>query len=410
MSSDGAFLDAADAIGRIVAADAIWHDGRCSWVGAVHDRAKPWRIDYRAVDATLYEGAAGVGLFLARLFAVTGSAQARRTAVGAIRHAVARAGRREGFHVGSLGIAWAAARAATLLGEDELHASARALTASAAPVTDGPADVVLGRAGSLIARLALADALGDSRLLGDAVTDGERLIAAATVTPQGWSWARGDRPRRRHLCGLSHGAAGVGWALLELYAVTGDERFRAGAEGAFAYERSWLDRNSGTWPDLRIGGQRRGSRRRAPSPAIGTWCHGEGGIALTRMRAADVLGWEPFAHEAEIALETTRRKLAVALPYDIEDLTLCHGLSGAADVLTSAAGDATGLPEQLGQAALARHDPESRDWPCGLTGGTMPALFLGLSGIGWWFLRLGDPAIQSPLTLPLRLTRMTQTA
>ena len=404
MSSDGAFLDAAAAIGRGIAADAIWYDGRCSWVGAFEDPAKPWQAEVRALEADLYDGTAGIGLFLAHLAAVTGSAEARRAAVGAFRHAAERSGRREGLHVGSLGVAWAAARAAALLDEDELDASSRTLTVEASPTPDGCADVVFGGAGSLLARLALAKLLDEPMLVAAAVADGERLLHSARVTPHGWSWAGRDRRHRRHLCGLSHGAAGIGWGLLELYAATGEDRFRTGATGAFAYERSWFDPDSGTWPDLRIGGQRRGAGGRVPSPAIGTWCHGEGGIALTRMRARQVLGPEPFAAEAEIALDITGRELARALDFDIEDLTLCHGAAGAADVLLCGAGAADGLPEALGHAALARYDPASRDWPSGVTAGTTPALFQGLSGIGWWFLRLQDPSIPSPLTMPIQLT------
>ena len=62
--------------------------------------------------------------------------------------------------------------------------------------------------------------------------------------------------------------------------------------GAFDYERSWMDPGSGAWPDLRVGGQRRGAARTLGSAATGTWCHGEGGIALTRLRASGVLGGE----------------------------------------------------------------------------------------------------------------------
>jgi lantibiotic biosynthesis protein len=219
------------------------------------------------------------------------------------------------------------------------------------------------------------------------------------------SWSTPGQRYRRHLCGLSHGAGGIGWALIELFATTGDERFRKGAEGAFAYERSWLHEASGTWPDLRIGGQRRNARP-APSPVRATWSHGEAGIALTRLRAIGVLGPGAYEEEARIALDTTERHLVAALPYEIDDLTLSHGLSGAADVLLS--GGRHDAPRELGHVAVERY--ATSGWPCGSGGGTTPALFRGTSGIGWWFLRLHQPARLSPLSQPMRLTALPEPA
>ena len=394
MSSD--FLDAAASIGDRVVGDAIWHDGRCNWVGVSMDPKEAWHAEYHALEPNLYDGTAGIGLFLAELAAVTGTAAVRQTAVGALRQAVVRsaAHRREGFHIGSLGIAWAIVRAAAILDDEELHENARDVCVSAAPVPDGSLDVVFGSAGSTIARLALAELLHDAELVDDAVAAGEALLARATVTRHGWSWATPDHPRRRHLCGVSHGAGGIGWALLELYAATGDDRFRVGAEGAFAFERAWA-------PDLRSSGHDRAGARRSPEPIAGSWCHGEAGIALVRLRAAEMLGPDPYEAEASAALAITRRELAAALPYELEDLTLCHGAAGSADVVLSA-GDRN-LPAELGHIALERYAPTG-DWPCGLLGGTTPALYRGLTGIGWFFLRLHDPATPSPLALPLRLT------
>jgi lantibiotic biosynthesis protein len=400
MSSDGAFAGAAAAIGRRLVDDAVWHDGRCSWIGAVENPAEPWRTKYRALEGNLYDGTAGVGLFLAQLAVVTGDPSVRRTAVGAMRHAAeSSAPARDGFHAGRLGIAWAAGLAATSLDKDEIQGQDSAATAAGA---DRCPDVVMGRAGALLALLALGDVPVEHT-----AAIGEELLDQALITTHGWAWPLPDRRHRRPLCGLSHGAAGIAWALLELYAATGDDRFRAGAEGAFAYERSWLDARSGTWPDLRIGGQRRGAHARGVSPAAGTWCHGEGGIALTRLRAMDVLGQEPWRPEAELALETTRRELADAMPYEIDDLTLCHGAGGAADVLLCGA-DALGGPwhksaqlaYDLGHSTLERYGRDGGDWPCGLAGHAPPGLFRGLSGIGWWFLRLHDRTVPSPLTMP----------
>ena len=102
-----------------------------------------------------------------------------------------------------------------------------------------------------------------------------------------------------------------------------------------------------------------------------------------------------------------RDSLAAALPYDLDDLTLCHGACGSADVLLQAGED--DVPTALGEMALERYGASGR-WPCTPLGGTTPALFRGLTGIGWFYLRLYDPAIASPLTLPARLTAATASA
>ena len=408
MSSEGLYLDAAAAIGRNIVADAVWHDGRCSWVGVATGQPASRAAEYHALGPSLYGGTAGVGLFLARLADVTGEESFRRTAVGALGHATARARqslpiRRDGFHAGSLGVAWAAAYAARLLEQEELYARAVALSSEpdAPPAPDRCPDLISGVAGTALGLMALADELSDRRLLEEARSTGELLISLATVTAHGWSWALPGSRYPAHLCGVSHGASGIGWALLELFATTGDERFLVGATGAFAYERSWLDPVTGKWPDLRIGGQRRGALAPIDSGITGTWCYGEAGIALTRLRAVALLG--PGAHvgDADIALETTHRHLADALPYAIDDLSLCHGLGGAGDLLVSAAGldgryRVADVLTRLGSVMLERYADVGATWPCGNAGEITPALYPGLSGIGWLLLRLHDSTIPSP--------------
>lgn len=414
MSSDAGFLEAAASIGRRIVSDAVWDDGRCSWMGATDAASTPTGSEYRPLDATVYRGTAGVGVFLAHLAAATGDADARRAALGAIRHGVGRASspspvRRDGFHAGPLGVAWAAAEVASILGAEELREGARAVLDETGPpaVPARCPDVVLGAAGAALALLPLASELGDRTLEERAVDAGEALLGGATVTRHGWSWATPGRRWPHHLCGVAHGAGGIGWALVELFAATGDERFRIGAEGAFSYERSWLDPGSRTWPDLRLGGQRRGAPLPSPSPSAGTWCHGEAGIALSRLRAVSVLGPGPHRDDAETALEATRRRLEGALPYAFDDLTLCHGAAGAGDALLSCADaldetwhETAHVATELGRIAIDRY-AGTGEWPCDVAG-TTPALFRGLSGIGWFFLRLHDRATPSPLLLPIR--------
>jgi lantibiotic modifying enzyme len=372
-------------------------------MGAAAGKQHQWRLEYRALGPTAYAGTSGVGLFLAQLAAVTGDVAARRTAIGALRHALdhaleRQAADRDGLHAGVVGIALAATRAAALLDEEEPRARARGLLSEvgAGSSLGSCPDVVMGIAGTAIGLLALGEAFGDQELVERAAETGEQLIDRATVTRHGWSWGSPGPRYPHHLCGLSHGAAGIGWALLELFAATGDERFRRGARGAFDYERSWLDTATGTWPDLRLRGQRRGRVSAGGSPATGTWCHGEAGIALTRLRAVALLGSDPDRRDADIALEATRRHVAGLLPHEVEDLSLCHGAAGAADVLLCG-GRRSHEAVELGHAMLERYGASGARWPCGVPQGTTPGLFLGLSGIAWWFLRLHDDRVRSPL-------------
>jgi lantibiotic modifying enzyme len=387
MSSDE-FLAAACAVGRRIADTAIWDDGRCSWVGAAIEPTESSRPAYVAIGPELYNGTAGVGLYLAQLAAVTGDDAVRRTAIGALRHAVEQAPRDGscGLHLGPLGIAWAAARVAALLEVEELLDGARTL--AFAPRRSGGWDLLGGAAGASVALLGLGRELGEAGLVEAAAAAGASLLDAATLGARGWSWANPDIPGPRHLCGAAHGAAGIGWALLELFVATGDDRFRAAAEGAFTYERSWLDRESGTWPDLRV---RRG---RIPF-MVATWCHGEAGIALSRLRATSLLSIGPHSQDADISLRTLKDRLTARVSFAIDDLSLCHGYGGAALALL-AAGDLE-TPSALGRVAVERYGKRG-DYPCGVYGST-PGLFRGLSGIAWLLLCLHDPAIPSPLSL-----------
>src|SRR5262249_13061855 len=146
-----------------------------------------------------------------------GDESARQTAVGALRHAASLATtlpphRRDGFHAGVLGIAWAAARVALLLEEQELRARAAALSARSVGRSrpDRCPDLIMGMAGSALGLLALARELDDRRLAEQASATGDVLISRATVTSRGWSWAGPGRRYPAHLCGVSHGAAGIG--------------------------------------------------------------------------------------------------------------------------------------------------------------------------------------------------------
>src|SRR4029453_1464936 len=81
------------------------------------------------------------------------------------------------------------------------------------------------------------------------------------------------------LTGFSHGAAGIGWALVKLGLTTVDERFVDGGLAGFAYERGEYRPDPHNWPDHRVAAG-------DPAGRLCAWCHGAAGIGLAR---ADLL-------------------------------------------------------------------------------------------------------------------------
>jgi lantibiotic modifying enzyme len=404
------FLDMAGELAHAIAEAAVWDGGRCNWLGALPADVSRGSHAVASLGADLYGGTSGVALFLAEAGARLDDDNLRAVARGAIRHALDHAGRiapehRDGLYLGSIGVVYAAARVADLLDLPRMRVSARELLdAWRRDARRSPSsDVLSGCAGAVAGLLTLAGMLEGSWLVAEATRLGDELLVRAHRDPAGWSWAQPGRPSMHHLCGFSHGAAGIGHALAELYAATGEARFESAAERAFDYERSWFDPLAGTWPDLR--GVGRAAGRDAPVPTAESWCNGAAGIALSRIRAAELLRSPAVHHDAELAVAACERhgiELAGRIP---RDFSLCHGAAGTGDVLLRAGAGSDDprmrLAVDIGRLAADR----GTDVPCGSGHGTTPSLFLGLAGTGMFHLRLSDPAVASPLLVhPAALT------
>ena len=182
--------------------------------------------------------------------------------------------------------------------------------------------------------------------------------------------------------GLSHGAAGIAYALLRLYKTTLDPVFLEAAEEAIAYERSVFSPNAGNWQDVR-----------EDKPSFMTsWCHGAPGIGLARLGSLAILDTPEIRQEIAVALNTTQQLGLQAIDH------LCCGNLGRIEVLLVAA---TKLPQpELGETAqkqtawvVAR--AKQRGAFClfpDIAGDIYnPGFFQGTAGIGYELLRLGYP-------------------
>ena len=400
------FLDCAIITGRRIASQAVWSGGACTWevVGSRAGEGPRPEIVRVPAGANLYQGTAGIGLFLAELARLSGDAGLRKVSEGAIRHALAQPATafrtRMGWWDGALGSAWGAVRAGEALGSEELVergiAAAAALAREAAP--DGETDVMVGAAGAVPLLLDLGARPGGEACAEAAAALGDWLLEAAVPEVWGWSWPSPGIPGLRNLLGFAHGASGPAHALLALFAATGDVRVAEGARQGLAYERRFHDRARGGWPDFRPGLTARFGA--APSGS-GSWCTGAAGIGLVRARAWRLLGGEELRAEVHAAVRGVRARLEQ--PWD--DVSLCHGTMGAADFLLVAA-DALGEPAPRALAmelgARAAEQCASGGWPCGTADRSPdPSLMLGEAGIGHAFLRLSCPGVESLLLPPL---------
>jgi len=411
------FLEAADFIAARLCRDAVWAGARCNWLGdSMEFVGGQWTVAHRAFGPELYSGTSGVALFLAEVYKKTGEPLFRETSVGGARQALSRleelpAQTRVGFYTGYTGIGYALTRIGELINEEEFVDRGLQVVEALAEVEpdERGTDVLAGSAGAIPAFLHLQKKYDRGPLLELARRHGEFLIGAARKTQGGWSWNTLNVPaeqRKQDLNGFSHGAAGISWALLELWKATGEGKFRVAAEQGFAYERQWFDPRQENWPDFR--GLYDAWAGNPGQPGFMTaWCHGAPGIGLSRVRAYALTDDETYRREVEAALRCTSRTLAAPHAPGQANYSLCHGSAGNAELLLYAArvfGDDSSrlLAEQVGRFGIEQYRKSHGPWPCGvLEGGETPGLLLGLAGIGHFYLRLHDPAGVPPVLIIL---------
>lgn len=404
------WLDVATSIADHLCASAFRHDGECTWMGTIQQGGVdgPATFTYETLGPDLYGGASGIALFLVECYARTGNAVHGDTARDALHFSAARTHRiphrfRHGFYAGRTGVAFALARAAALLDDAQLASQARGELDQLARDEQEVVvlDVISGVAGAIAPLLMLANTLSLPSLREHAQRLGEHILRDAIRSDAGWCW--GDEATGFHsqapLTGYGHGASGLGVALLELFAVTDDERFRDGAREAFRYERSLFSALNDNWPDLRYSSD--ASDRGHYGVA---WCLGAAGIGLARARALQIdPGHDDLRTDLAAALRAVDRRIrSTAIE---RDFSLCHGGGGLGDIALAIAA-MTGAPaaseianEIAGRgAAVAGRAPTS--WGCGIRRGSNPSLMLGLAGIGHFYLRLADPTLPSVL-IPL---------
>jgi lantibiotic biosynthesis protein len=417
MNNNKIFLDAAEKIGIQLCRAAFWYDNRCNWIGRAVKEITPMinTIYNKTLACDIYDGTGGIALFFSNLYRYTDKNNYREIAQGAINQALSKVNElpdicRYSFFTGKLGIAYALAKIGYDLHEDNLIQNGIRLLNELQHNFEGEhlMDVISGNASGIPALIGLYELLRDEKMLNLAVVLGDELIRTARREPRGLSWdyrVNGIKSSSHNLTGFSHGAAGIGNSLLELYRITKESRFLESAEGAFSYENHWFNKQIGNWPDFRS--ERKDHRNKSVFTYAIAWCHGAPGIGLSRIRAYDMIKDPQYLMDSHASLKASTLALEERLNGNkFSDFSLCHGLSGLCETLLYASQvfkDSTykSLAEKVGLYGIEKYKGNGSTWRCGINkGGETPTLMLGLAGIGYFYLQLVDSSkILNPLLL-----------
>lgn len=393
--------EAAAAVGDRLIDLALRDDEATTWVGLQYDDTH-WSLAPLLED--LYAGAAGMMSFFAFLGEVGG--HQRHTAIAhEVKRGLLRRLRLVRDHVRSVGAfngwggaIWSLAHCGRLWDEDELldEAAAIARRAGALVGQDEDLDVIGGSAGLILSLASLHRVRPDDEWIAIMRAAGDHLLERARRVEGGLGWFSRIETTRP-ITGMSHGAAGIAWALTELYALTGDDRYRDAALGGILYEHTRLIPALGNWLETdqsdakaRDDGTLDPALRHKGQSALSVaWCYGAPGIALARLRCLEHLDTPRIREDLEVAVATT-----VEQGFG-RNHSLCHGDLGNLDVLMQAA--VTRRDEELAHTCvrvlsmtLASIDADGLR--CGVPLGVeSPSLMNGLAGIGFGLLRAAHP-------------------
>jgi lantibiotic modifying enzyme len=351
----------------------------------------------------LYNGTCGIAIFLAALYSVTNDPRAAKLALQCVHdlqvkiaqlarqpELLARRKVAVGGFIGLGSFLYTFVRLSRWLEEPCLMRSAGEIVELLSPAiqADEELDVLNGCAGLLLALLLMrrqeqATPAVRLRAYDLARVCGEHLLTKRKPYSSGhYVWAGNNRPP---LTGFAHGAAGIAYALLMLFAETGDKRFRAAALEGFAFERDLFCPDRKNWMDPRTGALLEQS----------AWCHGAPGILLSRLGSLSVVDVPELRRDIEQSLAIVQDMALMQRDHlccgnfgRIEVLLASYQKLQRQDLLDSAFDVASRVLERTTNIGFCFERAGEVADPSSMV---HYSLFCGLAGVGYSLLRLTHP-------------------
>ena len=393
-------LEVGISIAQILKKKAIVaYDGSITWIAPqFYPTIKKYQLE--PISNTLYDGTAGIGLFFGGLFKLTECKEFRTIALGALQipsHEIEESTASGVYHTrviggfsGQGGLIYSFLKAGLLLEEPTLIDTARKAAfgvTKKAIDQDTSYNVMDGVSGLLLSLLTIYEYSKDEKLLTIIIHCGDHLLKSRKVSAGGYNgW---PSENGAFLTGFSHGAAGIAYALLRIFKLTNEIRYRDAALEAIAYENSVFDLKEGNWPDFRSWTDREEKKFGC------SWCHGAAGIGLARLATLDILDTVDVRRDIQVAVETSKKWVTSAVDH------VCCGNFGRLELLFSAAKIFSDEPlhtytlDKAGE--LVSHWEKHGDFRYNPAIGFTPGFFQGLSGIGYQILRITNPETLPPV-------------
>lgn len=187
--------------------------------------------------------------------------------------------------------------------------------------TENNMDLTDGMAGAVVVLCQLYKMTNKTRYLEEAVTYGEKILNNAIKSEEGFCWKIPGE--ETPLLGAAHGNAGFLYPFKKLYEITKDEKYLEVIAEIIKYENFYYDEETEDWMDFR-GNQE--TRIVAVKDTPSAWCHGAGGILLSRLEVLDIVKNQEVRN---VIQEDIRRAVNKLLKSGYrKGMCLCHGSCG----------------------------------------------------------------------------------
>jgi len=394
-------------IGNDIISQAKQDNNGCYWLSTSIDKDGN---QSKIPQYTLYNGGAGIALFLFELYKLSSEPSYLAYAESALNWSVKASQISDypvnfSFFSGKGGLIYALVRA------EEISSDSNYLETAVSLATFAPQflnycgdDIIGGAAGTILSLLYLFNRTKSEMFFHYAELFADRLLKRMFIGKEGIYWER-SRENIGGLCGYAHGASGVGHAFLELYSCTNKSQYLWVAEQTFRYE-DYLFRENGFWPDLRQGRFREEDEKKhfdafmAKNNKFFTqginfdrWCHGAAGIGLARLRAFELTRKAEHKEASKRAVESVVAADKELNKYPNNTYTLCHGRFGSAALLSrwnsiTSTSDYSDIINQIARAGLDSYQNLHGYISGYFTDMNESSLMMGSAGIGLFFASL----------------------